>query len=412
MLSALPMQSAQALGGGSGSISLTTLGSAYTQDFNTLANTGTTNSITVINGWFLEEGNVTATANNGLYAAGTGSGNGGDTYSFGAAASSERAFGGLLSGSVTPTIGAQFTNNTGFTVTALDVSYIGEMWRLGQNPAGRAADRLDFQLSTNATGLLTGTWTDYNNLDFSSPVVAGTVGALNGNSLLNQTSLSFSITGLSIPSGTSFWIRWRDFDLSPGSDDGLAVDTFSLTPRVFDLAPGVSDTFPDNGATDFPINANLTVTFSEPVNVTPSWFELTCDSLPVSTTFSPGSGPATSFTIDPSVSLTNGANCTLKVLANQVSDQDGFDPPDNMVMNFTVGFTALDHCTAPYTPIYTIQGSGLSTPIPGNVRTRGVVVVTLKAVQVNRDSICRMFPAMAIPRLLTASSYSLEVPIL
>jgi len=374
MLSTLPMQSAQALGGGSGSISLTTLGTAYTQNFNTLANTGTTNSITVINGWFLEEGNVTATANNGLYAAGTGSGNGGDTYSFGAAASNERAFGGLLSGSVTPTIGAQFTNNTGFTVTALDVSYVGEMWRLGQNPAGRAADRLDFQLSTNATSLLTGTWTDYNNLDFSSPVVAGTVGALNGNSLLNQTSLSFSITGLSIPNGTSFWIRWRDFDLAPGADDGLAVDTFSLTPRVFDLAPEVSDTFPDNGATDFPINANLTVTFSEPVNVTPSWFELTCDSLPVSATFSPGSGPATSFTIDPSTSLTDGANCTLKVLANQVSDQDGFDPPDNMVMNFTVGFTALDHCTAPYTPIYTIQGSGLSTPIPGNVRTRGVVV--------------------------------------
>jgi uncharacterized protein len=374
MLMALPIQSAGAVGGGSGSISLTTLGTAYTQDFNTLANTGTTNNITVISGWFLEEGNVTATANNGFYAAGTGSGNGGDTYSFGAAASSERAFGGLLSGSVTPTIGASFTNNTGFTVTALDVSYIGEMWRLGQNTSGRAADRLDFQLSTNATSLLTGTWTDYNNLDFSSPVVAGTVGALIGNSLSNQTSLSFSITGLSIPNGTSFWIRWRDFDLAPGSDDGLAVDTFSLTPRVFDLAPEVSDTFPDNGATNFPINANLTVTFSEPVNVTPSWFELTCNSLPVSATFSPGSSPASSFTIDPSVALPDGANCTLKVLANQVSDQDGFDPPDNMVMNFTVGFTALDHCTASYTPIYTIQGSGLSTPIPGNVRTRGVVV--------------------------------------
>ena len=33
MLMAVPMQSAQALGGGSGSIGLTTLGSAYTRNF-------------------------------------------------------------------------------------------------------------------------------------------------------------------------------------------------------------------------------------------------------------------------------------------------------------------------------------------------------------------------------------------
>ena len=112
-----------------------------------------------------------AADNNGQYQAGTGSGTAGDIYSFGAAASTERALGTLFSGTLNPTIGAQFTNNTGSTVTSLDVSYIGEMWRLGQNTAGRAADRLDFQLSTNATSLTTGTWIDYNSLDFSSPVV-------------------------------------------------------------------------------------------------------------------------------------------------------------------------------------------------------------------------------------------------
>ena len=72
--------------------------------------------------------------------------------------------------------------------------------------------------------------------------------------------------------------------------------------------------------------------------------------------------------------LTDGETCTLTVLANQVSDQDANDPPDNMVFNFIVGFTAFDVCAAPYTPIYTIQGSGLSTPIPGIVTTKGVVV--------------------------------------
>ena len=365
---ALPVRVAQALSGGSGSISLTTLGSAYTQDFDTLANTGTTNNLT-INGWYLNETGSSG-SNNGQYAAGTGSGTAGDVYSFGAAASTERAFGTLFSGTLNPTIGAQFTNNTGSTVTSLDVSYIGEMWRAGVTNRN-AADRLDFQLSTNATSLTTGTWVDYNSLDFNSPNINATAGALNGNSSGNQTSVSFSITGLSIPNGASFWIRWTEFDISPGADDGLAVDTFSLTPRVVDFAPEVDDTFPVNGATDFPINANLTVTFSEPVNVTASWFTLVCSvSGPsgVPTTFS---GGPTTFTLDPGISLTDGETCTLTVLADQVSDQDANDPPDNMVFNFIVGFTAFDVCAAPYTPIYTIQGSGLSTPIPGNCYDEG-----------------------------------------
>ena len=34
----------------------------------------------------------------------------------------------------------------------------------------------------------------------------------------------------------------------------------------------------------------------------------------------------------------------------------------------------IDFCTLSYTPIYAIQGSGLSTPIPGIVTTKGVVV--------------------------------------
>jgi predicted extracellular nuclease len=363
------MQNAQALGGGSGSISLTTLGSPSTQNFDALANTGSTNNLT-INGWYLNE-TGTSTANNGQYQAGTGSGTGGDVYSFGAASSTERALGTLFSGTLTPTIGAQFTNNTGDTVTSLDISYIGEMWRAGVTNRG-AADRLDFQLSTNATSLTTGTWVNYDSLDLNSPNTLATAGALNGNSATNQTALSFSITGLSIPNGSSFWVRWNEFDISPGADDGLAIDTFSITPRIVDFAPEVVDTFPDNGATDFPINANLSVTFSEPVNVTSSWFTLTCSvSGNVSTGF--GGGPTT-FTLDPSVPLVDGETCTLTVLANQVSDIDANDPPDNMVFNFVVGFTAFDVCAATYTPIYTIQGSGLSTPIPGNVRTKGVVV--------------------------------------
>ncbi len=225
-----------------GTVSLTALGSAYTQDFNTLASTGTANTA-VPTGWEFSESGTNA---NTTYRAGTGSDTTGDTYSFGAASNTERAFGGLRSGSLVPLIGAQFTNNTGGTITSLAIAYTGEQWRLGQNTTGRAADRLDFQLSSNATSITTGTWTDYDSLDFASPVVTGTLGALDGNAAANRTATSFTITGLSIANGASFWIRWADTDLIPGADDGLSVDDFSLTPdgrsTVAEVAPTVSTT--------------------------------------------------------------------------------------------------------------------------------------------------------------------------
>src|ERR1041384_4772735 len=112
-------------------VSLTTMGSAYTQNFDTLSNVAgsTTNNLT-IPGWFMTEGGGGA-RDNEQYAVDTGSSTTGDTYSYGAAGSTERALGHLRSGTLIPLFGAKFTNNTGATVTSLDVSYTGEQWRFG-----------------------------------------------------------------------------------------------------------------------------------------------------------------------------------------------------------------------------------------------------------------------------------------
>ncbi len=356
-----------------GSVSLTALGAVVTENFDTLANSGTANTI-VPAGWDFYESGTNA---NTTYRAGTGSDNSGDTYSFGAASSTERAFGGLRSGSLVPMIGAQFTNNTGGVITSLAVSYTGEQWRLGQNTTGRAADRLDFQYSMDATSLSTGTWTDVNELDFASPVVAGTVGALNGNDAANRTALSFTIPNLNIPGGASFWVRWADTDLTPGADDGLSVDDFSLTPDGFvpvvDSAPQVSSTSPANGAVEVLRTADVVVTFSEPVNVADGWVDLTCATSGTHTLAISG-GPQT-FTLNPDVDFAFGETCTLTVYAAAVTDQDVNDPPDTMEVDFTAGFTAMvDVCTLPFTPIYSIQGSGATVAITGSVTTQGVVV--------------------------------------
>ncbi|MFN8344419.1 MAG: ExeM/NucH family extracellular endonuclease [Spirosomataceae bacterium] len=184
----------------------------------------TTNNLTIA-GWFLTETGGGA-RDNEQYAVDTGSDNTGDMYSYGSAGSTERALGQLRSGTLIGTFGACFTNNTGTTITSLATAYNGEQWRLGN--AGRT-DQMNFQYSTNATDLVTGTWTNVAALNFVSPDQV-TVGAKNGNAASNRTALSATISSLSIANGATFWIRWNDVDAS-GADDGLAVDDFSLTPQ-------------------------------------------------------------------------------------------------------------------------------------------------------------------------------------
>ncbi|HPN79629.1 Calx-beta domain-containing protein, partial [Dokdonella sp.] len=216
-------------------ISLTTLGAASTQNFDTLSNTAgsTTNNLT-IPGWFLTESGGGA-RDNEQYAVDTGGSNTGDSYSYGAAASTDRALGGLRSGTLIPIFGACLTNNTGATISSLDVAYTGEEWRLGV--AGRT-DQLNFEYSTNATDLVTGTWTGVAALNFVTPDTI-TVGAKNGNAAADRTALSTNIGSLAIANGATFWLRWTDIDVS-GVDDGLAVDDFSLTPNGSAALPAMT----------------------------------------------------------------------------------------------------------------------------------------------------------------------------
>src|SRR5882757_3823538 len=153
-------------------VNITSLSTPYTQDFNTLVNSGTANT-TLPTGWaFLETG----TSGNTTYAADDGSSNGGNTYSYGSTGSTERAFGTLQSGSTIPTIGVSFTNNSGSTITAITVNYTGEQWRVGL-ASRTTSDSLLFQYSTTATNLSTGTWTDVQALSFASPTLNTTAGA-------------------------------------------------------------------------------------------------------------------------------------------------------------------------------------------------------------------------------------------
>lgn len=194
---------------------------AVIQNFDTLANSGTTNSVIPVGWSFAESG----TGANTTYAAGTGSSATGNTYSFGATGSTDRAWGTLRTSSLTSIVGTEVTNSTGGELSSLLISFVGEHWRLG---AVSREDRLDFAYSLDATSLVTGTWVDVNDLDFVAPVNSGTTGALNGNDSVNQSLISSSLTGLNLSSGATIWVRWSDFAAS-GSNDGLGIDDVSIT---------------------------------------------------------------------------------------------------------------------------------------------------------------------------------------
>ena len=309
------------------------------QAFDTLASTGT--GSTVPSGWsFLESG----TNANTTYAADNGLANSGNTYSYGAGSSGERAFGMLRSGSLVPMVGARLRNDSGNALAAIAVAYTGEQWRLGT--AGRV-DRLDFQYSLNATsvGDAAATWVDVDTLDFTAPVSGGALGALDGNLAANRTAVSGSISGIVLPVSAGLWVRWLDLDAT-GADDGLAIDDVSFgvsgDPPP-DIAPTVTSTTPGNNAIDVPLAATLAVAFSEPVTLSEPWFSLVCtQSGPHAAAVS---GGPVAYTITPSPAFVADETCTWTIIASGVTDLDGL--PHTLASNVVVTFTTLDPSNLP-----------------------------------------------------------------
>ncbi len=123
--------------------------------------------------------------------------------------------------------------------------------------------------------------------------------------------------------------------------NGFAVDTFdglgahSLTPA--DTAPSITTTSPLAGATNVARDANVSITFSEPVNVVDPWYTIAC---PISGSHAAtvSGGPST-FTLDPLLDFAYDETCTVTIAGASVHDQDAIDPPDILVGNPSFSFT-------------------------------------------------------------------------
>jgi predicted extracellular nuclease len=158
--------------------------------------------------------------------------------------------------------------------------------------------------------------------------------------------------------------------------DGFAIDTVDGLGGhtiVDELPPSVSATSPLSGAQNVDPATNISVNFSEPVNVSGTWFTIECGTSGSHTAVVSG-GP-TNFTLDPDTDFSTNEGCTVTIVAAQVSDQDASDPPDNMAADHVFSFTTITGCGDPATFIHDIQGSGLTSPLVNTpVEIEGVVV--------------------------------------
>jgi hypothetical protein len=209
--------------------------SQYTQNFDTLANSGTGTFSILPEGWGIYEvESGTGSQGEGKYSVATGSSSTGNTYSFGAAGAADRALGSIASNTLTPSYGVLFYNESDSIITTLTISYTGEQYRYGGRTTG-TQDSLRFEYSLSATGLAAsggGTWTAVTALTFRSPNTTGTAAlTLDGNAAQNRQLITYTLTGLSIEPGGSLLLRWSDINIA-GNDDGLGIDAFSISTSL------------------------------------------------------------------------------------------------------------------------------------------------------------------------------------
>ena len=197
---------------------------------------GSTTNTALPTGWYISETGGGA-RDNEQYAVDTGGSNTGDIFSYGSAASTDRALGQLRSGTLISVYRRCLHQQHWRRDRIAQITYDGEQWRFGAVRAAAPKESTSRSASTRPR-LDNGTWIDVNALDFNPTVNTGTTGALDGNAAANRVAgITSTIAGLNIAAGATFWIRWIDVDAT-GADDGLAIDNFSITATAAVAAPG------------------------------------------------------------------------------------------------------------------------------------------------------------------------------
>jgi hypothetical protein len=225
-------------------VSITTTGTAYTQNFDELGTGNVTGAFSSTLGMQRDLGSVTSSmvGLGGWYVApiggsgpattltaNDGSSISGGVFSHGTTGASDRALGLNASGSSVFAFGAAFKNDTGVTIESFTLVFSAENWR-----GATAASKLTFgygKLGGDITGgnFLSAAGTGVTALasaDITGDILTNI--ALDGNTVKKSVNITLTV---GIAPGETLFLRWRDFD-DAGSDAALAIDDFRLTANA------------------------------------------------------------------------------------------------------------------------------------------------------------------------------------
>ncbi len=142
-----------------------------------------------------------------------------------------------------------------------------------------------------------------------------------------------------------------------GDDFQTATPNPRRTAPIVELGPWVAGTEPISDGFNVPYDATVTVDFSEPVDVTGNWFDITCANTGQHNSATVASyNSSKGFHITPNTSFQFGEQCTVTVFHANVHDQDLDDGSPNT-----------DTLFADHSWTFTVVAAGAPAPHPPSV---------------------------------------------
>jgi DNA/RNA endonuclease G (NUC1) len=142
-----------------------------------------------------------------------------------------------------------------------------------------------------------------------------------------------------------------------GNDFIIGVPSPRRTSPIVELGPWVAGTDPTTNGTNAPHDATLTVNFSEPVDVTGNWFNITCANTGQHNSATvASSNNFKAYAITPNTIFQFGEQCTATIFKDGIHDQDLDDSNPNT-----------DTLFEDYVWTFTIVGAGAPAPYPPSV---------------------------------------------
>jgi endonuclease G, mitochondrial len=144
---------------------------------------------------------------------------------------------------------------------------------------------------------------------------------------------------------------FTDTNVNGADFEALTPNPRRTTPIV-EIGPYVLSTDPRRNVTSGPRDANITVNFTEAVDVTGNWFDISCATTGQHNDATIG-GSGLSWIIVPNVNFQPGEVCTVTIFKNQIHDQDlDDDAPntDTLTANYTWSFSIATGTAPAYGP--------------------------------------------------------------